>query len=98
EALFQAADSRRPMAPVAVAGGAGAMGLEALRTACDRGWVAPRFVGGGAEVRRGARDHGGALDGVTLVDAADAAGAAVAPVRAGQARVTRGGREPSRLR
>jgi phosphotransacetylase len=87
EALFQAADSRRPRPPVAAAGGADATVLQALRTACDRGWVAPQVVGVEAEVRRVARDCGVALDGFTLVDAAEAAGAAVALVRGGQARL-----------
>src|SRR5262245_33444907 len=87
EALFQAADSRRPMTPVAAAGGADATVLQALRMACDRGWIAPQVVGVEAEVRRVARDCGVALDGFTLVDAAESAGAAVALVRGGQARL-----------
>src|SRR5262249_13915550 len=87
EALFSAADSRRPMTPMAAAGGADATVLQALRIACDRGWVAPRVVGGEAEVRRGARDAAGALGGFTVVEAAEAAGAAVALVRSGQARL-----------
>lgn len=85
EALFQAADSRRPMTPVAAAGGADATVLQALRSACDRGWIAPHVVGVEAEVRRVARDGGVALDGFTLVDAAEPADAAVALVRRGQA-------------
>jgi len=87
EALFQAADSRRPMTPVAAAGGADVTVLQALRIACDRGWVAPQVVGVEAEVRRVARDGGVALDGFTLVDAVEAAGGAVALVRKGQARL-----------
>jgi phosphate butyryltransferase len=75
EALFQAVDSRRPMTPLAAAGGADATVLEALRIASGRGWIAPQVVGVEAEVRRVARDCGIALDGFTLVDAADAAGA-----------------------
>jgi len=87
EALFSAADSRRPMTPVAAAGGADATVLQALRSACDRGWVAPLVVGVEGEVRRVARDCGVALDGFTLIDAADAAGAAVDLVRRARARV-----------
>jgi phosphotransacetylase len=87
EALFRAADSRRPMTPVAVAGGADATVLQALRIARDRGWIAPQVVGAEAEVRRVARDCGVELGGFTLVDAAEAAGAAVALVRTGQARL-----------
>lgn len=85
--LFQAADSRRPRTPVAVAGGADITVLHALRIACDRGWVVPLVVGGEAEVRQVAHDGGIALDGFTLVDAAEPAGAAVALVRSGQARL-----------
>src|SRR5262249_41036914 len=60
---------------------------QALRMACDRGWIAPRVVGVEAEVRRVAHDCGVALGGFTLVDAAEAAGAAVALVRREQARL-----------
>jgi phosphate butyryltransferase len=87
DAMFQAADTRRPMTPVAAAGGADATVLQALRIACDRGWVAPQVVGVEAEVRRVARDCGVALDGFTLVDTAEAAASAVALVRSGQARL-----------
>lgn len=87
DALFQAVDSRRPRLPVAVAGGADATVLEALRSACDRGWVVPHIVGAEAEVRRVAHASGVALDGFTLIDAAEAAGAAVALVRGGQAQL-----------
>jgi hypothetical protein len=86
-ALVQAADSGRPMTTVAAAGGAGATVLQALRLACDRGWFAPQVVGVEAEVRRVACDCGVALGGFALVDAAETAGAAVALVRSGQARL-----------
>jgi phosphotransacetylase len=92
DALYQAADSRRPRVQVAVAGGADATVLEALRIACDRGWVAPLVVGAQTEVRRVALDCGVALDGFTLVDAAEAADEAVALVRRGQARLLMKGR------
>jgi phosphotransacetylase len=72
---------------LAVAGGADVTVLQALRIACDRGWIVPQVVGALAEVRRLAGDCGVALDGFTLIDAADAAGAAVALVRSGQARL-----------
>jgi phosphotransacetylase len=85
--LFQAADSRRPLAPVAAAGGADATVLQALRIACDRGWVVPQVVGAEAEVRRVAHDCGVGLEGFALVDAAEVARTAVALVRSGQARV-----------
>ena len=53
--LFQAVDSRRPMTPLAAAGGADATVLEALRIASGRGWITPQVVGVEAEVRRVAR-------------------------------------------
>jgi phosphate butyryltransferase len=87
EALFRAADVRRPLTPVAVVGGADATVLQALRIACDRGWVAPQVVAVEAEVRRVAGDCGVALDGFTLVDTAEPAAAAVTRVRRGQARL-----------
>jgi phosphotransacetylase len=95
EALFQIADSRRPMTPVAAAGGADATVLQALRIACDRGWVVPQVVGAEAEVRQVARDCGVGLGGFTLVDAAEVGDTAVALVRSGQARVLMKGQIPT---
>ncbi len=85
--MFQCADTLRQPAPIAVAGGADATVLQALRTACDRGWIAPLIVGVEADVRRTAGDCGVGLHGFTLVDAGDAAGSAVALVRSQQARL-----------
>ena len=45
EKLYHDADARRGAVPVAVAGGAGRTVLEALRLACDRGWVDPLLAG-----------------------------------------------------
>jgi phosphate butyryltransferase len=85
--LHQRADSLRARVPIAVAGGADPSVLEALRCACDRGWVAPLLAGPEADMRRVARECGVLLHGMTLVDTDDAAATAVTLVRAGQARL-----------
>jgi phosphate butyryltransferase len=92
EQLFQDADDRRPLLPVSVAGGADRTALEALRAALDRGWVRPVVAGPAADVRRLAAEVEVDLDGFTLIDAEDAAAAAVAEVRAGRARLLMKGR------
>jgi phosphotransacetylase len=91
-ALHRHADSRTGPVPVAAAGGDEATVLQALRTACDRGWVAPIVVGHEAETRRCAEACGTGLHGFTLIDDAEPARAAVAAVRAGQARLLMKGR------
>jgi phosphotransacetylase len=78
--------------PVAVAGGAEPTVLEALRTACDNGWVAPLVAGPEAEVRHTAEACGVGLHGFTLLDTDEPAAAAVAAVRAGRARMLMKGR------
>jgi phosphate butyryltransferase len=83
--LFEQADARRPCVPLAVAGAADRTVVEAMRQARDRGWAAPRLVGREADIRKAAA--GISLAGLALVDAEDAAAAAVAQVRAGQARL-----------
>jgi phosphotransacetylase len=85
--LYQQADAIPSPVPVAVAGGADRTVLEALRGACDRGWVVPVVAGRTAEVRRAADDCGVDLHGFTLVEAEEPAVAAVAEVRAGRARL-----------
>jgi phosphotransacetylase len=70
-----------------VAGGAGRTVLEALRLACDRGWIRPLVAGPADEVRRLAGERGIALDGFTLLDTDDPAAAAVAEVKHGRARL-----------
>jgi phosphotransacetylase len=84
--LFEEADRLPAPVGVAVAGGADRTVLEAMRAARDRGWVRPVVAGRADEVRALAAEHGVGLDGFTLVDADDAAAAAVATVRSGQAR------------
>jgi phosphotransacetylase len=83
--LFQHADAARPLVPIAVAGAADVTVLEAVRIAHDRGWIAPRLVGSEAEIRKQADLAGVSLSGLTVTDAADVAGAAVALVRGRQA-------------
>jgi phosphate butyryltransferase len=85
--LQQDADARQSMTPIAVAGGADLTVLQALRTACDRGWVAPLVVGIEREVRRIADENGIGLNGFTLIDAEEPALAAVALVRNQHARL-----------
>ena len=50
--LHRRADALASPVPVAVAGGADATVLEAMRVATDRGWAEPILVGVAAEVRR----------------------------------------------
>ncbi len=86
EQLYQDADARGAPVPVAVAGGADRTVLEALRAACDRGWIVPLVAGREETVRQAAAAAGVDLHGFTLIDADDPA-AAVAQVRNGQARM-----------
>jgi len=85
--LFSDADSKRPALPVAVAGGADPTVLEAVRAACTRGWVVPILVGDESAIRRCATEQAVPLDGITIVNAADPAAAAVDLVRSGTARL-----------
>jgi phosphotransacetylase len=85
--LYAAADARERPLPVAVAGGADATVLGALRAATDRGWVVPLVCGREADVRREADTCGVDLQGITLLDTDDPAAAAVAAVRQGRAAV-----------
>jgi phosphate butyryltransferase len=87
EQLYQEADALPEPVPVAVAGGADGTVLEALRTACDRGWVTPVVAGREADVRRTAAEYGQGLHGFTLLDAEEPAAAAVGAVRSGLARL-----------
>jgi len=87
DTLFQAADSLRPKIPIAVAGGDDVTVLQALRSACDRGWIAPHVVGAEGDIRETANRYRVDLDGFSLHDSGDPAGAAVALVRCGHARL-----------
>src|SRR5690349_1121637 len=87
ERLYEEADALRQPVPVVAAGGADRTVLEALRAACDRGWVAPAVTGREADMRRAAEEAGVDLRGFTLTDAAEPAAAAVERVRKGAAKV-----------
>jgi phosphotransacetylase len=87
EELCARADAQRPGVGVAAAGGADATVLAALRAACDRGWVVPLVAGRESEIRATADAAGIDLRGFTLLDSEAPAVAAVAAVRAGQARL-----------
>ena len=84
---FQQADDRRTPVPVVAVGGAEPTVLQALRTACDRGWVAPIVTGREAEIRRAAEAVGVELHGIRLIDTEEPAVSAVDEVRAGRARM-----------
>src|SRR6516164_2588239 len=87
--LFRQADAHREPIAVAAAGGDDPTVLEALETARKRGWVRPIVVGPEAAIRAAAEVHGVDLIGFDVVDTPpDAiAGAAVAAVRRGDARM-----------
>ncbi len=87
EQLYRDADAGGEPVPVAVAGGAERTVLEALRTACDRGWVTPLVAGQEAEIRHAAAACGIGLHGFTILDSDEPAAVAVAQVRAGRARL-----------
>lgn len=76
----------RPI-PVVAAGGADPTVLEALALAQRRGWIEPVLTGREIEMRQLAKDLSIDLTGFRLVDADDAAIAAVAEVKAGRARL-----------
>jgi phosphate butyryltransferase len=86
--LYHDADQRTVRAAVAVAGGDDPTVLEAMRIACDCGWVQPILVGPEPRIREVALASEIALDGFTIQHAeGDAiAAAAVGLVRAGDAR------------
>jgi phosphotransacetylase len=87
ERLYKEADALRQAVPVLAAGGADRTVLEALRAACDRGWVVPAVTGREADIRRAAEEAGVELSGFTLIAADEPAAAAVQRVRKGEARV-----------
>ena len=92
--LFVDADARRDQATVADAGGDDPTVLEALRQACDRGWVVPILVGGERAIRATAAAAAIDLNGFRFVDAEPEAiaPAAVAEVRQGRASMLMKGR------
>lgn len=95
--LYEDADAQACSVPVAVAGGAERTVLEALRIACDRGWVEPVVVGRESDIRRVAAECAVSLHGFTILDADDPARAATAQVRSGRARMLMKGQVPTPL-
>lgn len=87
DSLFADADAARPAVGVAAAGGADRTVLEALRIACDRGWVTPFVAGREAEIHAAAETAGVDLHGFTILNSDEPARAAVAAVRDGRARL-----------
>jgi phosphate butyryltransferase len=87
EELARGADRLSAPVPLAVAGGADRTVLEALRAACDRGWVAPIVVGQAGEIERAAAEAAVDVRGFAIIDTDDVAATAVAEVRAGRARL-----------
>lgn len=87
ERLFADADATRPTVGVAAAGAADRTVLEALRVACDRGWITPFVAGREADIRTTADAAAIDLHGFTILDSDDPARAAVAAVRDGRARL-----------
>jgi phosphotransacetylase len=85
--LFAEADAARRGLAVAVAGGADRTVLEALRSACDRGWIEPLVAGPESDVRRVADESGISLENFSLLDTDEPAVAAVAAVRSGRAKM-----------
>jgi phosphate butyryltransferase len=85
--MFREADQQREPVGCAVAGGADATVIEALRLACNRGWVRPILAGRAADIRQLAEHSNCSLDGFHLIDAADPAAAAVEEVSQGNAQL-----------
>jgi phosphate butyryltransferase len=87
ERLFQDADQRPIPATIAVAGGDDLTVLEAMRIACDCGWVRPTLFGPEPRIRELAESAEISLDGFTVCHAEGdvIAASAIAAVRFGQA-------------
>jgi phosphotransacetylase len=93
-ALYRDADGSDWPVAVAAAGGDDPSVIEALRRACDRGWVSPIVVGPERAIRDSAEAGGFDLDGFTIVEAEaeSVATGAVAEVKQGRARMLMKGR------
>jgi phosphotransacetylase len=86
--LYHDADARALPATVTVAGGADPTVLEAMRIACDCGWIKPILVGPLPQIRSVAESIEVDLDGFEIrhAECASIATTAVAEVRSGRAR------------
>ena len=85
--LYRFADELPAPLPVVAAGGADPTVLEALALAHRRGWVEPVLTGRANDIRQLAHALTIDLTGFRIIDAEDAAAAAVAEVKAGRARL-----------
>jgi phosphotransacetylase len=85
--LLNGAEALQKPLGLAVAGAADRTVLEAVRIACDRGWVKPILAGEQDAIRRVADEHAIDLGGFTIQHSATPAVAAVAAVRHGEARL-----------
>lgn len=85
--LYRFADELPAPLPVVAAGGADPTVLQAMALAHRRGWIEPVLAGRADDIRQLANDLNIDLTGFRLVDAEDAAVAAVAEVKAGRARL-----------
>src|SRR5262249_48153538 len=85
--LYQSADTKAPKASVAVAGADDPTVLEAMRAACDSGWVRPILVGPEPQIRSVAESHEIDLDQFEFrhADRDSIAATAVALVHSGRA-------------
>ncbi|HET6426291.1 MAG TPA: phosphate acyltransferase [Planctomycetaceae bacterium] len=87
DTLFRAADQRLAPVPVVAAGGADRTVLEALSQSAHRGWVKPLLTGSQAEVAVLAHELNIDLAPFEVIDTDDPAGAAVAAVKSGRAKL-----------
>jgi phosphotransacetylase len=89
DALYEDADARAFAVSVAVAGALEPTVLQAMRIACDKGWVRPILVGPARRIRSIAKSNDidlGQLE-IRHAEGLSIAEAAVAAVRAGDARI-----------
>jgi phosphotransacetylase len=90
--LYRRCDESRSAAAVVAVGANDATVLQALRTACTRGWCEPILAGRAKEIQHVAESCGVGLHGMRLLDAEAPAPAAVAEVKAGRAQLLMKGR------
>lgn len=95
--LFHDADQRSSPATIAVAGGEDLTVLEAMRIACDCGWVRPILFGPESPIRQLAESSEIALDDFKICHAEEdaIAASAVAAVRSGEAMALMKGQIPT---
>ena len=79
--LYEYADGCNDPLTVAVAGATDPTVIEALRVACDRGWVKPILTGHASAICNVAAEMGVGLEDFSIIDANDASRAATELVR-----------------